>query len=173
MMDVNDMLEIISEEGTLQSIKILNDWLRHDPDVLKSCGTNTRSLIRQITHLVNLININLGNPKMIGVNLKLSEIIHKQNRLPLSEDVILKGVEILAEAHKDLDWNYVQTRGVTVREEAVIRVVKLISFGKFLTTVEETGVTFDEERNIFTCNEEEKDEGDKISVSIMEELVSF
>lgn len=60
-----------------------------------------------------------------------------------------------------------------MREEAVIRVVKLISFGKFLTTVEETGVTFDEERNIFTCNEEEKDEGDKISVSIMEELVSF
>lgn len=170
MMDVNDMLEIISEEGALQSVKILNDWLRHDPDVLKSCGTNTRSLIRQITHLLNLININLTNPKMIGVGLRLSEIIHKQNKLPLSEDVILKGVEILGEAHKDLDWKYAQTRGMTVREETVIRVVKLISFGKFLTTIEETGVSFDEEGNVFASKEDEKGEGEKISATIMEDL---
>ncbi|KAJ8926661.1 hypothetical protein NQ314_020964 [Rhamnusium bicolor] len=169
MMDVNDMLEIITEEATLQSIKVLNDWLKHDPEVLKSCGTNTRSLIRQITYLLNLININLSNPKMIGVNLKLSEIINKQNKLPLSEDVILKGVEILGEVHKDLEWNYIQVKGVSVREEAVIRIVKLISFGKFLTTIQETGVHFDEVKNMFVCNMDET-EDDKISTAIMEEL---
>lgn len=59
-----------------------------------------------------------------------------------------------------------------MREEAVVRVVKLISFGKFLTTIEETGVSFDEEGNIFKCKEvEEKNDGDKISATIMEELV--
>ncbi|KAJ8915213.1 hypothetical protein NQ315_015436 [Exocentrus adspersus] len=170
LMDVNDMLEIISEEGALHSIKILNDWLRHDPEVLKSCGINTRTLIRQITHLLNLININLSNPKIIGMNFKLSEIIHKQGRLPLSEDVILKGVELLAEAQKDLDWNYIQSRGMTVKEEAVVRIVKLISFGKYLTTVEETGVSFDEEKNVFVCKENDKGGAEKSSVSIMEEL---
>ena len=57
-MNVIDMLEIINEEGSLQSIKIMNDWLQSDIEIVKSCGANTRTLIRQMVYLINLININ-------------------------------------------------------------------------------------------------------------------
>lgn len=78
--------------GALQSIKLINDWLQHDQDVVKSLGSNTTSLLKQITYLLNLININLGSSGLIGVNIKLSEIISKESQIPLSEDVALKGI---------------------------------------------------------------------------------
>lgn len=90
LMDVNDIVEIVTEESLLQSIGVLNDWLRNDVDVLKSCGSNA-GLLRQLTYLINLVNINLRSPKMIGVSLKSSEILNRGPRLPLSEDIVLKG----------------------------------------------------------------------------------
>lgn len=174
-MDVNDMLEIVMEEGALQSIKIINNWLQYDQEVLKSCGTNTRSLIRQITYLLNLININLTSHSLIGVSLKLSEVIRKENLIPLSEDVVLKGLEILNSSQSSLDWQYTTKRGISLREENVVRIVKLMCFGKFLTSLEETGVGYAEENNCFVCKEFEKegDGSEKVSTIFMDEVVSF
>lgn len=174
-MDVNDMLEIIMEEGALQSIKIINNWLQFDQDVLKSCGINTRSLLRQITYLLNLVNINLSSPNLIGVNLKLSEVIHKENKIPLSEDLVLKGLEILEHSQSNLDWHFSIKRGMSPREENVVRIVKLISFGKLLTNIEDTGVRYDEENNCFVCNvlDNEADAVDKAPTILLEEMVSY
>lgn len=173
LMEANDMLEIVMEEGTLQGIKIINNWLHYDQEVLKSCGTNTRSLIRQITYLLNLININLNSPKLIGVNLKLSEVIHKENQIPLSEDVVLKGLEILDNSQHHLNWHFCIKRGMSPREESVVRIIKLISFGKFLTTIEDTGVTYDEDNNCFVCNISHND-GESVDKApiLLEEMVS-
>lgn len=175
LMDVNDMLEIIMEEGALQSIKIINNWLQFDQDVLKSCGINTRSLLRQITYLLNLININLNSPNLIGVSLKLSEVIHKENKIPLSEDVVLKGLEILEHSQSTLDWHFSIKRGMSPREESVVRIVKLISFGKLLTAIEDTGVKYDEENNCFVCTvlDKEGDSVDKVPTILLEEMVSY
>ncbi|CAG9827087.1 unnamed protein product [Diabrotica balteata] len=170
-MDVNDILEIVTEEATLQSIKTLSDWLLSDLDVLKSCGSNSASLLRQITYLLNLVNINLASPKMIGVRLKSSEVISKGIKIPLSEDTVLKGMEILKGSQNILDWTFVEKKGLSLKEEAVIRVVKLLSFGKFLTTVSETGIIYEEDSNIFVCNLKETNVEDaKKSTSLMEEL---
>nr|XP_023021557.1 protein SMG5 [Leptinotarsa decemlineata] len=171
LMDVNDMIEIITEETTLQSIKILNDWLRNDPEVLKSCGSNTGTLLRQMTHLLNLVNINLSGSKMIGMNLRSSEIINKEGKIPLPEDVLLKGVDMLKETHSVLDWSYTNKKSLCSKEEAVIRVVKLISFGKFLTANLETEVVYEEENNAFVCKIKETSEDvGKKSAALMEEL---
>ncbi|KAG5874256.1 hypothetical protein JTB14_026478 [Gonioctena quinquepunctata] len=171
LMDVNDMIEIVAEESTLQSVKILNDWLRNDPEVLKSCGANTGTLLRQMTYLLNLVNINLSNAKMIGVNLRSSEVISKETKIPLTEDVLLKGVAILKETQDVLEWNYTDKRSFCLKEEAVIRVVKLISFGKFLTANAETGVAFEEADNVFVCKiKDTNEEEGKKSAALMEEL---
>lgn len=173
-MDVNDMLEIVMEEGALQSIKIINNWLHYDQEVLKSCGINTRSLLKQITYLINLVNINLNSPNLIGVNLKMSEVIHKETKIPLSEDVVLKGLEILESSQSTLNWQYNIKRCMSPREESVIRIVKLISFGKLLTTIDDTGVKYDSENNCFVCYACDKDgaEIEKGPILPLEEMVS-
>ncbi|XP_060524968.1 nonsense-mediated mRNA decay factor SMG5 [Cylas formicarius] len=170
-MNVNDMLEIIAEEGSLQSIKILNDWLRLDTEVIKLCGLNTKSLIRQIVYFINLININLNQQKMIGVNLKVSEIVKKDNQIPLSEDVVLKGLDMFKDTQKDFDWEYLSRKNITSKEETVIRMVKLMSFARVLRGVEETEVTFDETLSILTCKSDNSvEENGTTATAIMEEL---
>lgn len=170
-MDVNDMLEIIMEETPLQCIKILNDWLKYDKEVVKSCGNNTRNLMHQITYLLNLININLSHSKINGVNVKISEILSKETKIPLTEDIQLKGMDILANVQNELDWNYLNKRSFNLREETITRIVKLISFGKFLTNIEETGVHFHDEKNVFICDAIDDDDN-KLPATVMEELVS-
>ncbi|KAJ3664810.1 hypothetical protein Zmor_000353 [Zophobas morio] len=171
-MDVNDMLEIITEEGSLQAVKVINDWLMQDTEIIKSCGTNTRSLLRQITNMLNLININIKSSKISGIKLNVASVIKNEEKIPLSEDIVLKGVEILAKAHNDLDWNYLHKHGMNTKEESVTRIIKFMSFGKFLTSIEETGITFDEDKNVFVCKCEDNEE-EKPTNAIVEDLVSI
>ncbi|CAH1100209.1 unnamed protein product [Psylliodes chrysocephalus] len=169
LMDVNDIVEIVTEESLLQSIGVLNDWLRNDVDVLKSCGSNA-GLLRQLTYLINLVNINLRSPKMIGVSLKSSEILNRGPRLPLSEDIVLKGLDILKGSQENLDWFYIEKKSLSLKEEAVVRVVKFMFFGKFLTTISETGITYDENNNALICKlKENKEEDRKKSEFLMNE----
>jgi protein SMG5 len=168
-MDVNDMLEIITEEGSLQAIKIINDWLMQDTEIIKSCGTSTRSLLRQITNMLNLININVKSSKLSGIKLNVNDAIKNEEKIPLSEDVVLKGIDILGKAHKNVDWNYLHKHGMNTKEESVTRIVKFMAFGRFLTAIEETGIGFDEHQNVFVCKTEENDEV-KTSTAAVEDL---
>ncbi|KAL3277426.1 hypothetical protein HHI36_012774 [Cryptolaemus montrouzieri] len=155
-MDVNDMIEIISEENLLQSVTVLNDWLMLDSGILKSCGANTRSLLRQITYLLNLININITDKKLTGINLDISNIDNLRDRIPLPEDVMLRGLDFLSK--KQLDWKTLSKKSLSSKEEAVLRLSKLKEFGKYLTTIDEVGIIFEEKKKIYICKsgEEEK-----------------
>ncbi|RZB40887.1 SMG5 [Asbolus verrucosus] len=168
-MDVNDMLEIITEESSLQSVKVINDWLMQDTEILKSCGMSTRSLLRQITNMLNLININIKNPKLTGIKLNINSVIRSEEKIPLPEDIVLKEVDILAKAHKNIDWDYLHKHGMNVKEESVTRIIKFMAFGKFLTNIEETGISFDEQQNVFVCRCEENDES-KPSNAVVDDL---
>ncbi|XP_076260182.1 smg5 nonsense mediated mRNA decay factor [Rhynchophorus ferrugineus] len=170
-MNVNDMLEIINEEGSLQSIKVMNDWLKSDQDIIKSCGTNTQPLIRQMVYLINLVNINVTSARIATKNIKISDVINKEMKIPLSEDIVLKGVNTFETAQKDFDWDYLFKKGINVKEESIIRIIKILAFGKILTKIEETGVSFDEEKNVFLCNHQEGSDNEGVSATaIMEEL---
>ncbi|CAH1130775.1 unnamed protein product [Ceutorhynchus assimilis] len=172
-MDVNVMLEIINEEGLLQSIRVVNDWLKSDQEIIKSCATNTKTLIRQMMRLANLINLNLSNFKALNINYKVLDIINNENKIPLAEDIILKGISTFKDAQSNYDWNFLLKKQVTSREEAIIRIIKILSFGKILTNIEETGISYNEDKNIFTCNFEDDKTVDDNGVSaaaVMEEL---
>ncbi|CAH2008543.1 unnamed protein product [Acanthoscelides obtectus] len=171
LMDANDTLEIVTEESCLESIRILNDWLKTDTEILKSCAANTKSVFKQITNLLNLLNINMSSAKVIGVKLKLSEVITKEAKIPLTEDIILKGIPTFEESQKEIDWKYLDERGLNAKEEAVIRSIKLLSFGKYLSTLDESGISYDEDKNIFVCAIDETKKDDmKISAALLEEL---
>lgn len=166
LIDTGDMLEIISEEGFLQSIKIVNDWLMFDEEVLKSCSKSSRSLLRQITHLLNLINIEFGDWRP-----KISESLdEKLNTIGLPEDVLLKDLEILSDAQKEIAWNSIHKSNMSAKEETVVRIMKLVSFGKYLTTIKEAGIKYDEEKKLFRCESDAN--GEKIPTITFDELVS-
>lgn len=168
------MLEIINEEGLLQSIRAVNDWLKSSQEIIKSCASNTKTLIRQIVHLSNLVNLNLASSKVLNVKLKIAELIQGEHKMPLTEDVVLKGIDIVSEAQKEFDWDYLLKRNVTSKEEAIIRILKILSFGKFLSKIQETAISYDEDSNLLTCKLSENDEEELglSAAALMEELVS-
>lgn len=140
----SDMLEIISEEKLLNSIKILSDWLTCDSEIIKSCGKNTRSLFKQIVKLLNLLNHDFETD--------YHEINEKV--VPLPEDDILKGVEILSISQKELDWSFIPDgQKQSLKFDVVVRAKKLVAFGCNLAKMEETGVSYDETSRVFTVTE--------------------
>lgn len=170
LMDATDMLEIISEEGFLQSIKIVNDWLMSEEEVLKSCSKNSRSLLRQITHLLNLINIDFDGVTIKGVEERNLKTLKKTlSSVGLPEDVLLKGVEMFSDAQKDIVWQNVHKSNMSAKEEYVARIMKIISFGNYLCTVKETGIKYDAETRLFSCEADCNEE--KLPTITFDELV--
>lgn len=171
--NVGDMLEIISEEGLLQCVKVLNDWLSLETDVLKSCCKSTRSLLRQVVHLLNLVNVTMVNTKIEGVKLNVTALMTDVEKICLPEDTVLKGLEILSGSQMNINWNYFGNQSLTAKEECVVRIIKLVSFGKYLTTVKESGIHYNEESQMFICElTEDKGQNEKAPAVSIEELVS-
>lgn len=160
LIEVKDVLDIILEETYLGSIKILSDWLRSDVDVLRNCGKSTRSLFSQLVYLFNLINIDL---KKIKNACKLNVV-----QTPLTEDILLKDMEVVACGQQGLDWKMYGKR----QDEGLVRICKLIQFGQFLEEHVETGVSYDGKSRMFHVDMRSVD-GDDISPTTIEDLVGF
>jgi len=58
MIDPADVIELVSEEGLLDAIKVCADWLHGDSDIIKACGHSSRTLLSRFVTLLNLINVN-------------------------------------------------------------------------------------------------------------------
>lgn len=143
---VTELLDIVADQAYLQSIKIINDWLTADVEVLKLCGKNTRPLFSQLIKLVNIMHLdfNTSNNKENYADLQKS---FKQ--MPLPEDIALKGVEILGTAQNEIAWQNLDNFCASLKEETLVRMLKVNSFGQFLTTIEETGVMYNEDTEMF------------------------
>lgn len=144
-----ELIDIFADQVYLQSLKIINDWLSTDIDVLKLCGKNTRSLFSQMIKLINFVHVDGKN--LLSKNFVLSDI--KQIALP--EDISLKGVELLVNSQRDILWKSMDSMNMSTKEETVIRMLKIVSFGHFLSTIEDTGVKYNEDEKLFVINEEE------------------
>lgn len=58
MIDPADVIELVSEEGLLDAVKVCADWLYGDSDIIKACGHSSRTLLSRFVTLLNLINVN-------------------------------------------------------------------------------------------------------------------
>lgn len=154
-MDPNDLLEIVAEEGLLESVKILCDWLTGDKTVLKDCGNSNQTLLKRIVQLINLINVEMSYKKIKNIKISLEIVQKDYEKIPLPEDIILKGIPILKNTQETIDWNYLNSYIIEPKEEALFRIHKLVAFGHFLTTVNETGVGYNKKKKCFIVAEVE------------------
>lgn len=149
-----DVLNIIARKEILASIKICCDWLKSNPDIIRICGKSSRTLLKRVTILLNLINI---NTKTLSINFKDdSMILSSADKLkecvkivPLPEDIDLRGLNLLEEAQKSLNWKILYKHKMNKQEESLLRALKLIEFGHFLSSVEDAGVKYEEAKQLF------------------------
>ncbi|KRT78356.1 hypothetical protein AMK59_6526 [Oryctes borbonicus] len=154
-LDQNDILAIISDEQLLQCIRILNDWLMTDSEILKTGVRSTKTLLNQIINVINLLHIDIdGNDSKLK-QLRIDVLKANEKKIALPEDVVLKGVQILAQSQAEIDWNYSSNVNLTTKEQNVLRIMKIVSFGQSLTTMAETGVTYSSADRLFSINVDE------------------
>lgn len=160
-MDPADVIELVAGEGLLQIVKVCADWLLGEKEVLKACGRNTPTLLSRIVTLLNLINVDKELIEKCPDSAKFFKLRNMSKifeRVPLTEDVKMKGISLLKEAHSGIDWGFFRNYCLNNKEEAVLRIYKLVEFGKFLARIEELKIVFDEHHSRFSIITEELNE---------------
>ncbi|KAI4500806.1 hypothetical protein M0802_004017 [Mischocyttarus mexicanus] len=150
----NDSLKILESQGILASIKICCDWLRNNHDIIRQCARSSKILLKRITILLNLLNFNTEiilrewDKKIIFISSN-EDLKNLVKLVPLPEDLDLKGVNILEDAQKSLDWKILHKCNMNKQMELLLRALKIIEFGHYLSSIKDSGLKYDEEKKLF------------------------
>ncbi|KAL0134776.1 hypothetical protein PUN28_001508 [Cardiocondyla obscurior] len=153
----DDILNILIGKEILVSIKVCCDWLRSNPDIVRICAKSSRTLLKRFTILLNLIDVDVetlvqgnGDSTILSSVGRLKECV---KTIPLPEDIDLRGLNLLENTHKALNWQILHKHRMSKREETLLRVLKLAEFGHYLCSVEDSRVQYDQTERVFVITD--------------------
>uniref|UniRef100_A0A3B5RD87 Nonsense-mediated mRNA decay factor n=1 Tax=Xiphophorus maculatus TaxID=8083 RepID=A0A3B5RD87_XIPMA len=151
-----EKLEILSNQGLMQVVKVFVDWLRTNTDIILMCAQSSQSLWNRLSVLLNLLP---DGSKLLeadlGLNSEVTEMLKEceqpglSQTLLLPEDVALRHLPALSAAHRRLDFSH-RDASLSPLQECVLRVCCIRSFGHFLTNLQGNVLHFNPEAGIFT-----------------------
>uniref|UniRef100_H3CY72 Nonsense-mediated mRNA decay factor n=1 Tax=Tetraodon nigroviridis TaxID=99883 RepID=H3CY72_TETNG len=151
-----EKLEILTNQGLIQVVKIFVDWLRANTDIILMCAQSSQSLWNRLSVLLNLLP---DGSKLLetdlGLHTEVQELVNECEQpgltqsLPLPEDLALRHLPALSLAHRRLDFTH-RYPSLSSLQECVVRVCCIRSFGHFLTNLHGNVLHFNPEVGIFT-----------------------
>lgn len=139
--DPNIVIEFAQYEPCVETLKILFDWLKVNNDILLNCYSSNPEFIHKIMKLMNLFNIDIFTRKVYfersfiktqNVRPDLRSLFDNRVKIPIEEDVRLKGFQLLKSTQHPLDWTVPYKLNITENECHILRIFKLIDFGFFM-----------------------------------------
>ncbi|KAI5651382.1 est1 DNA/RNA binding domain-containing protein [Phthorimaea operculella] len=138
-----EIKKFLQGDNILPSIKLLQDWILTEKDLILSCGDSGESLFQCVVDLLNIFSyyFNAKNNEIKECNiLKYVKILVKKLKLeyktiPLPEDVNLRGTNICKFDKKASEWQILDKYKPTVYEENVIRILNFIEFGNQIAKI--------------------------------------
>uniref|UniRef100_A0A3Q0QQY7 Nonsense-mediated mRNA decay factor n=1 Tax=Amphilophus citrinellus TaxID=61819 RepID=A0A3Q0QQY7_AMPCI len=157
-----EKLEILTNQGLIQVVKVFLDWLRTNTDIILMCAQSSQSLWNRLSVLLNLLP---DGSKMLeaelGLGAEVMELLNECERpdlvqsLLLPEDLALRHLPALSVAHRRLDFSR-RNPALSPLQECVVRVCCIRSFGHFLTSLQGNVLHFNPEAGIFTSISQSK-----------------
>ncbi|XP_030638530.1 nonsense-mediated mRNA decay factor SMG5 [Chanos chanos] len=151
-----ERLEILTNQGLIQVVKIFVDWLRTNTDIILMCAQSSQSLWNRLSVLLNLLpDGNKILEEELGLNKEVRELLNDCEQpglvqtLLLPEDLALRHLPALSLAHRRLDFTC-HRPSLTPLDECVVRLCCIRSFGHFLTNLQGNILHFNPEAGIFT-----------------------
>lgn len=142
-LDANKIQNFLRGANFLPSLKLLQDWVLKEKDLILSCGESGESLFQCIVDLLNIMEYNftfkhkineacsvLEYAKCLSKNLEL-----EHRTIPLPEDVNLRGTNICKFDTNAAEWNILKQYKPSVYEENVIRILNFIDFGEQIANI--------------------------------------
>uniref|UniRef100_A0A3B4G6U2 Nonsense-mediated mRNA decay factor n=1 Tax=Pundamilia nyererei TaxID=303518 RepID=A0A3B4G6U2_9CICH len=157
-----EKLEIMTNQGLIQVVKVFLDWLRTNTDIILMCAQSSQSLWNRLSVLLNLLP---DGSKLLeaelSLNAEVTELLNECERpdlvqsLLLPEDLALRHLPALGVAHRRLDFSR-RNPSLSPLQECVVRVCCIRSFGHFLTSLQGNVLHFNPEAGIFTSVSQSK-----------------
>ncbi|KAJ7985451.1 hypothetical protein DPEC_G00352170 [Dallia pectoralis] len=153
---LSERLEILTDQGLIQVVKVFVDWLRTNTDIIVMCAQSSQSLWNRLSVLLNLLPD--GSQMLeaeLGLNVEVTEMMSECEQpglvqsLLLPEDLALRHLSALNLAHRRLDYTRPRP-ALSPKQECVVRVCCIRSFGHFLTKLQCNVLHFNPEAGIFT-----------------------
>ncbi|XP_059487199.1 nonsense-mediated mRNA decay factor SMG5 [Neocloeon triangulifer] len=134
----------------LGCMKICCDWLQTNESVLGIFFANFRPLFDDFVVFLNAVahdcSLVLEN---ININGSFEEVLKSMEPYPLPEDVALRGHEVVDQS--SINWSLFNSS--PFKSDMLIRMIKLVSFGIYMTNSTLVGLKFDSETKTFSSVE--------------------
>uniref|UniRef100_A0A8B9KXH4 Nonsense-mediated mRNA decay factor n=1 Tax=Astyanax mexicanus TaxID=7994 RepID=A0A8B9KXH4_ASTMX len=149
---LSERLEILTNQGLIQVVKVFVDWLRTNTDIILMCAQlNMWSLVSLI---IDVFVFLLRCPEL-GLKKEVRELVSGCEQpdlvqtVLLPEDQALRHLPALNLAHRRLDFTS-HRPNLSSLQECVVRLCCIRSFGHFLTNLQGNVLHFNPEAGIFT-----------------------
>ncbi|XP_072316246.1 nonsense-mediated mRNA decay factor SMG5 isoform X1 [Eucyclogobius newberryi] len=154
---LQEKMQILTNQGLIQVVKVFVDWLRTNTDIILMCAQSSQSLWNRLSVLLNLLPdasklldcAELGLSAEVLQLLSSSEQADMVQSVLLPEDRALRLLPPLSAAHRRLNWSQ-HGPHLSSLQECVVRVCCIRSFGHFLTKLQGNILHFNPEAGIFT-----------------------
>ncbi|KAJ2949463.1 hypothetical protein O0L34_g15380 [Tuta absoluta] len=138
-----EIKKFLQGDNILPSIKLLQDWILTEKDLILSCGESGESLFQCVVDLLNIFtyyfNAKNNEIKECNILLYVKKLVKKlrleYKTIPLPEDVNLRGTNICKFDKKASEWQILDKYKPTVYEENVIRILNFIEFGNQIAKI--------------------------------------
>lgn len=130
----------------LPSIKLLQDWVLTEKDLILSCGDSGESLFQCVVDLLNVLTYYFTSKSNENAEVKHIKVLNYAKHLaknlklefktiPLSEDVNLRGTGICKYDKHAAEWQILDRYKPSLYEENVIRILNFIDFGNNIAKI--------------------------------------
>ncbi|XP_072051358.1 nonsense-mediated mRNA decay factor SMG5-like [Amphiura filiformis] len=178
------LLQVLTNEGLLQVVKLVTDWLRGNSDVITTTAQSSQMLWSRMAVLLNFLPQETHIVKEeVCSNNRVEDIITSaiqkdpdwKQTLLLSEDIAVWKMPSLRDAHEKMTFDPNQEMDVSQQDETLLRIVCLRQFGHFLTQVKGLSFQYDADRHLYLSVSSIKDDnvgqgGDDRSQQVEEQL---
>ncbi|XP_071845720.1 nonsense-mediated mRNA decay factor SMG5-like isoform X1 [Apostichopus japonicus] len=156
---LDQLLEILSNDGLISVVKVLTDWLRAEIDTIKSTAENSQTLWSRYAGLLNFLPNDLETRCVDMLESNHLKTIVKDALLqdtwiqpvPLTEDMAARKIPVLENAHKLLNFRQECMLDLSEADEDLIRIICLKKFGEVLAGLDEVAFHWDGDTKHFVC----------------------
>lgn len=153
------LLEVLSREGLISTVKVLTDWLSGEIETIKSTADNSQTLWSRYAGLLNFLPHDLETTciDMLESNHVRSLVTDALNKetwlqpIPLTEDMAALKIPVLEAMHKKLDIKQGAMIDPSENDESIIRLLCLKKFGTTLAGLDEVAFHWNDETKLFVC----------------------